>query len=177
MPNKKIYHIIFWAIISLGLIACFLPNLFLLYEIKVAHSRSNSPRLYIVPEDRNLSPDLVNDSTKLSFTFEDLTFQPEPVAAAWTFAATLREPKTVLVVDLGGGTSDFTVMRVAPPAAGRAHEVLATGGVRVGGDDFDGRIMWHRLVRIFGYGSRYESWGKMLDVPPHPFRAICRSSG
>ena len=138
--------------------------------------------------------------------FTEVSFQLEPIAAGWSYAASLREERTVLVADLGGGTADFCLVRFHPqrrealahapeaPAAPRhevlaprhkvlaprhevlapRHEVLAVGGVRIGGDDFDGRIMWNRLVALFGYGSRFESWGRMLDVPVHVFVALCR---
>ncbi len=58
------------------------------------------------------------------------------------------------------------------PAGGIA--IAANLGVRVGGDDFDGEIMWNRLVRYFGYGTKYESYGKMLPVPVHIYRALMR---
>ncbi len=103
--------------------------------------------------------------------FTDITFQMEPIAAGWSFASTIRETHTVLVADLGGGTADFCLLRFRPD---RRHEVLSVNGVRIGGDDFDGRIMWNRLIRSFGYGSRFESWDKMLEVPVHIYVALCR---
>jgi hypothetical chaperone protein len=103
--------------------------------------------------------------------FEEVRFEREPIAAAWAYATRLEAESLILVADLGGGTTDMTVMSLRPEGQ---HEVLATGGVHVGGDDFDGYIMWEKLVRVFGYGTRYESWGKMLDVPPHIYRALCR---
>jgi hypothetical chaperone protein len=103
--------------------------------------------------------------------FTDITFQLEPIAAGWSFASRLRDERMVLVADLGGGTADFCLIRFLPD---KRHEVLAVGGARIGGDDFDGRIMWNRLVALFGHGSRFESWGRMLDVPVHVFVALCR---
>ncbi len=103
--------------------------------------------------------------------FTEVTFELEPVAAGFSFARTLRDERRVLVADLGGGTADFSVILFRP---GGAHDVLGVGGLRLGGDDLDGRIMWHRLARSFGYGSRYESWGRMLDVPVHIYVALCR---
>jgi hypothetical chaperone protein len=103
--------------------------------------------------------------------FKDVTFQLEPIAAGWSYAARIRSESTVIVADIGGGTADFCVIRFRPDSR---HEVLSTGGAKIGGDDFDARIMWNRLVETFGYGSRYESWGKMLEVPVHIFVALCR---
>ena len=95
----------------------------------------------------------------------------EPIAASWSYAARLDRESRILVADIGGGTADFCVVLLRP---GKRHEVLSTGGVRIGGDDFDSRIMWNRLVQIFGYGSRFESWGRMLEVPVHIYVALCR---
>lgn len=103
--------------------------------------------------------------------FREVKLQMEPIAAGWSYAASMDRESLVLVADIGGGTADFCVLRFRPD---KRHEVLSTGGVRMGGDDFDGRIMWNRLIPSFGYGSRFESWGKLLDVPVHVFVALCR---
>ena len=103
--------------------------------------------------------------------FEAVRFEREPIAAAWAYATGLDAENVVLVADLGGGTTDMTAIILRP---GGTHDVLATGGAHIGGDDFDGYIMWGKLVRLFGHGTRYESWGKMLEVPPHIYRALCR---
>ncbi len=102
--------------------------------------------------------------------FERVDFRREPEAAGWSYASRLDHESRVLVADLGGGTADFSAILLRPD--GR-HEVLATNGVRIGGDDFDGAIVWSRVVALFGWGSQYESWGKYLDVPPHIYRALC----
>lgn len=117
-------------------------------------------------------------------------FELEPVGGAYAYAAgksrrTERpdgpekesiSPRTVFVADHGGGTSDFTVMRMGRDKTGRpaAQEILATHGIRAGGDDFDGAIMWNRLVDQFGHGSSFESFGKLLPVPVHIFHIISR---
>jgi len=103
--------------------------------------------------------------------FTDVRLQLEPIAAGWSYASSIDRESLVLVADIGGGTADFSVLRFRPDGS---HEVLSTGGVRAGGDDFDSRIMWNRLVPFFGYGSRFESWGKLLDVPVHVFVSLCR---
>jgi hypothetical chaperone protein len=102
--------------------------------------------------------------------FERVEFRREPEAAGWSYASRLDRESRVLVADLGGGTADFSVILLRP---GGPHDALATNGVRIGGDDFDSRIMWERVVSSFGWGSTYESWGRYLDVPPHIFRALC----
>jgi hypothetical chaperone protein len=122
------------------------------------------------PENDGLAEQRLRDAAVLA-GFTDITFQQEPIAAGWSFASTIRTERVVLVADLGGGTADFCLLLFRPD---RRHEVLGVGGARIGGDDFDGRIMWNRLVHSFGYGSRFESWGKMLEVPVHIFVALCR---
>lgn len=109
--------------------------------------------------------------------FRHVAFQYEPIAAAFAYERQITESQIVLVADLGGGTTDFTVMRLDPRAeydSGRRKDVLATDGLYVGGNGFDSGIMWHKLVKYFGHGSSYESWGKQLEVPVHIFHTLCR---
>jgi hypothetical chaperone protein len=105
--------------------------------------------------------------------FEEVRFCPEPVAAAYDFRARLAEPKIVLIADFGGGTSDFAVTRLVR-GSGEA-EVLATGGVTLAGDAFDGRIMRHSLARHFGAEVRYRlPFGHNVLTMPLPLvEALC----
>ncbi len=121
-------------------------------------------------ENDGLAVERLRDAARLA-GFEDVTFLAEPIAASWSYAAGLDRESRVLVADIGGGTADFCAVLLRPDGH---HEVLSTGGVRIGGDDFDARIMWNRLVSVFGYGSRFESWDRMLEVPVHLYVALCR---
>lgn len=86
--------------------------------------------------------------------FRDVSFCPEPVAAAYDFAGDLIEPKLVLVIDLGGGTSDFTLVRMN--ARGFAPEdVLAVGGVALAGDAVDGSLVRHVVASELGANAPY----------------------
>ncbi len=87
-------------------------------------------------------------------------FLPEPTAAAIHFATRSARAGQILVFDFGGGTLDITVMRVS---AGGEHEVLATGGVPVGGDLLDRRIVMGKLLRHFGAGA--ELGPRRLPLP------------
>jgi hypothetical chaperone protein len=87
--------------------------------------------------------------------FESVDFCPEPTAAARDFEAELSEPRVVLVADLGGGTSDFCVVRLSREGFG-PKDVLATGGVRVAGDDLDAALMKHELGNHFGARAMYD---------------------
>ncbi|MDP2000102.1 MAG: Hsp70 family protein [Rhodoferax sp.] len=72
--------------------------------------------------------------------FESVSFELEPIAAAFDFERRVDRDTTVLVVDIGGGTSDFTVIQLGPDRqknANRAADVLATTGTHIGGTDFD----------------------------------------
>jgi hypothetical chaperone protein len=109
--------------------------------------------------------------------FQDIYFQFEPVAAAFAYELRLSSPETVLIGDLGAGTSDFTVIRLGPQRArepDRRSDVLGSTGIQIGGDVLDGIIMWNKIVSYFGYGAWYDQWGKWLEVPPNIFRNLCR---
>jgi hypothetical chaperone protein len=91
--------------------------------------------------------------------FEEVSFQLEPIAAALDYERRLTRESTVLVVDLGGGTSDFTVVRLGPErmAQGvrmnndRTQDVLATTGVHIGGTDFDHKLSLEHVMPLLGY--------------------------
>lgn len=90
----------------------------------------------------------------LAVGFEDVSFQFEPIAAALDHERRLTRESLVLVVDLGGGTSDFTVVRLGPQRmqqADRSRDVLATAGVHIGGTDFDQRLSLAQVMPLLGY--------------------------
>lgn len=94
--------------------------------------------------------------------YEKVSFQYEPIAAAFSYENTLDKPENVLIFDFGGGTLDVTIMRLGEPGKRR---VLATGGIPVAGDVFDQRLVRHKLARHFGEGSPYGARHKNLTVP------------
>ena len=86
--------------------------------------------------------------------FEDVSFQLEPIAAALDYERRLTQDSTVLVVDLGGGTSDFTVVRLGPERmqqADRSADILATTGVHIGGTDYDQKLSLEQVMPLLGY--------------------------
>lgn len=86
--------------------------------------------------------------------FSAVAFQLEPIAAALDYERRLRRDSLVLVVDLGGGTSDFTVARLGPGRIGqvdRTDDVLATTGVHIGGTDFDRQLSLAQVMPLLGY--------------------------
>lgn len=94
--------------------------------------------------------------------YEKVYFEYEPIAAAYYYETTLRQPQNVLVFDFGGGTLDVTIMRLGE----RQRQVLATGGVPIAGDVFDRKIVRAKIPKLFGEGSLYRSMNKKLPVPP-----------
>ena len=87
--------------------------------------------------------------------FKEVTFQLEPIAAALDYEQRLSEEACILVVDIGGGTSDFTVVRLGPQHAGkpdRTQDILATTGVHIGGTDFDHKLNVAQVQPLLGLG-------------------------
>jgi hypothetical chaperone protein len=89
----------------------------------------------------------------------------EPLGAAFSYASRIEEPATVLVADFGGGTSDFSVVRIEAPGAARRCLPLAHAGVGIAGDRFDQRIVEHLVLPMLGKGGSYRSFDKVLDIP------------
>ena len=95
----------------------------------------------------------------------ELHYVYEPLGAAFSYASRLTEPATVLVADFGGGTTDFSVVRVAEPGAGRRCVPLASSGVGIAGDRFDRHIVDRLVLPLLGKGTRYRSFDKELEIP------------
>jgi hypothetical chaperone protein len=88
--------------------------------------------------------------------FAEVLFQYEPIAAALQYEQGVQAEELVLIVDIGGGTSDFSVVRVSPQrarAADRAGDILANDGIRVGGTDFDRLLSLAEVMPHLGYLS------------------------
>jgi hypothetical chaperone protein len=92
--------------------------------------------------------------------FQDIGFQYEPIAAAFDYESQIAHEELVLVADIGGGTSDFSLVRLGPRRAGRAErrdDILATGGVHIGGTDFDKYLSLATAMPLLGYGGALKS--------------------
>jgi hypothetical chaperone protein len=88
--------------------------------------------------------------------FTEVQFQYEPIAAAFHYEQSVDREQIVLVADIGGGTSDFSVVRVGPQRRtrlDRRDDILANHGVHVAGTDFDRRIELRCVLPLAGYGS------------------------
>ncbi len=93
----------------------------------------------------------------------------EPLGAAFSFAARLSDPAVLLVADFGGGTSDFSIVRVAAPGAVQRCAPLGAAGIGIAGDRFDYRIMDQLVLPMLGKGGTYRSFDKVLEIPPGHF--------
>ena len=88
--------------------------------------------------------------------FREVAFQYEPIAAAFDYEARIDREELVLIADIGGGTSDFSLVRLGPDRAGRVErrdDILATGGVHIGGTDFDKYLSLATVMPLLGHGS------------------------
>ena len=88
--------------------------------------------------------------------FREVVFQYEPIAAAFDYEQTADVEQSVLVADIGGGTSDFSVVRVGPERRARVDrkdDILASHGVHIAGTDFDRRIELQSVLPLFGYNA------------------------
>lgn len=102
--------------------------------------------------------------------FRHVEFQYEPIAAALDYERTVNEEQYALIADIGGGTSDFSIVRVSPEGrtkADRSADVLANKGVHIGGTDFDRLLSMRAVMPHFGLNSETRSHfgGKILPVP------------
>ncbi|WP_082544908.1 Hsp70 family protein [Sphingopyxis sp. Root1497] len=95
----------------------------------------------------------------------ELFYVHEPLGAAHSYASRLTEPATILVADFGGGTTDFSIVRIAEPGAPRRCVPLASSGVAIAGDRFDRHIVDRLVLPLLGKGSHYRSFDKILDIP------------
>lgn len=86
--------------------------------------------------------------------FTDVIFIPEPLAAALEFRRGINQEKTILIGDFGGGTSDFTIMKITPDNF-QKKDVLAVEGCPLAGDALDSVFMSSRLNRGFGAQTKY----------------------
>jgi hypothetical chaperone protein len=105
--------------------------------------------------------------------FQDITFQFEPIAAALEYERQLSGEEVALIADIGGGTSDFSVVRLGPlrrDKANRAADILGNDGVRIGGTDFDQKLSLGVVMPLFGFGSPMQREG--LEVPSRYFHDL-----
>jgi hypothetical chaperone protein len=102
--------------------------------------------------------------------FTDIAFQYEPIAAALAYEQKVSREEYALIADIGGGTSDFSVVRVSPEGRARqdrAGDVLASKGVHIGGTDIDRLFSLKSVMPLLGLGGemRLPFSDKAITVP------------
>jgi hypothetical chaperone protein len=100
-----------------------------------------------------------------SVGFQHIAFQYEPIAAAFDYESQIAREELVMIVDIGGGTSDFSLVRLSPERAKKAErfdDILANDGVHIGGTDFDKYLSLATVMPLLGLGSRLRS---QAEVP------------
>jgi hypothetical chaperone protein len=105
--------------------------------------------------------------------FKHIEFQFEPIAAAITYAKTVTKEELAVIVDIGGGTSDFTLIKVTPGGKGNDTNILASAGIHIGGTDFDRLLNYHYVMPTFGLHSTVRSVnGSDIEVPTSYYRNL-----
>ncbi|MBX3566577.1 MAG: Hsp70 family protein [Rhizobiaceae bacterium] len=99
--------------------------------------------------------------------FRNIAFQFEPIAAALDYERNVQREELAFIVDMGGGTSDFSIVRVSPrrrAAADRRDDILANAGVHVGGTDFDRLLSMRKVMPELGYGTETKDGKRNLPA-------------
>jgi hypothetical chaperone protein len=114
--------------------------------------------------DRQAQTDLEQAARRVGL--RHIEFQFEPIAAALYYEQSIKGEEVVFVVDIGGGTADFSIVKVSPQNAkkpDRHGDILANRGVRIGGTDFDRMLSLAHVMPLLGYGTPMRNGN--ADVP------------
>ena len=119
--------------------------------------------VYFVDGDpaRDAQAQATLEAAARSVGLEELSFQYEPIAAALDYEQRTEREELVLVADIGGGTSDFSLVRVGPQRRGRLErkdDILANHGVHVAGTDFDRHVELASILPLCGYRGLGLAW-------------------
>jgi hypothetical chaperone protein len=128
------------------------------------------------PEDDDYAVGRLTDALKRA-DFETVEFEFEPIAAAYHYEARLDHDELIMIGDFGGGTSDFSLLKVGPGQKKRGNEprsVLGNEGVGLAGDAFDARIVRHVVSPALGAGTELRSGDKLLPVPAWVYQKLER---
>ncbi|MDP1574999.1 MAG: Hsp70 family protein [Coxiellaceae bacterium] len=100
--------------------------------------------------------------------FKEVSFQYEPIAAALSYEATIKKEQLALIVDMGGGTSDFTVIRLHTNVKNtdRSKDVLSNSGIHIAGTDFDKKLSLNSVMPLLGMGSMMKGSSSDIVFPP-----------
>jgi len=107
--------------------------------------------------------------------FESVEFEMEPIAAAYSYEATLDHDELLLIGDFGGGTSDFSLLHAGPGVRARGrrtNDLLGNSGLGLAGDSFDARIVRKLVSPALGSDSFERSYAHAADRPPSIIPAV-----
>jgi len=99
--------------------------------------------------------------------FKNVIFQYEPLAAAYAYEEKIDKEELILVADIGGGTTDYSIIRVGGNLKNkidRKDDILATHGVYVGGNNFDSEIINNYITPFLGKDTPYKIMGKKMRI-------------
>ena len=100
---------------------------------------------------------------------DSVDFLYEPLAAAFEYEARLNDEQRVLVIDIGGGTTDCSFVRVGPGRErqlDRSSDVLGHSGERLGGNDYDQALAFVGALPALGWQTLRRGG---LPLPNHYF--------
>ena len=124
---------------------------------ELAHVVMGRPVFFVDDEpERDRAAQRTLEECARTVGFKHVEFELEPIAAALDFETGLSREQLTLVVDIGGGTADFSVVRLGPEFArkvSRKDDVLANLGVHIGGTDFDQLLSMASVMPLLGYRS------------------------
>lgn len=106
--------------------------------------------------------------------FKNVSFQYEPIAAAYDYEQQVQGEEVALIIDMGGGTSDFTIIRLGQQharQADRKSDLLANHGIHIGGTNFDRNLSLATVMPHFGLGAKYKGRPGM-KMPTHYFHSL-----
>ncbi len=139
------------------------------FGFEVTHALCGRPVVF-VGADSEADNDFAVHRLRNSFLqagWADVRFAMEPVAAAYAYQTTGVRDETLLIGDFGGGTTDFSLLRVGPEANTKGGpQVLANTGVGLAGDAFDARLVRYLISPALGSESQARSLGKLLPALP-----------
>jgi hypothetical chaperone protein len=118
--------------------------------LKLTRALIGRPAFFVDGDAENdaLAQEALKDAA-LEAGFNEVVFEFEPVAAALTFSGDVALNQAVLVADIGGGTSDFSIIYVNEEGS----RILANHGVHVAGTDFDRRVALRKIMPLLGFGE------------------------
>ncbi len=149
------------------------------FGLDIRHATVGRPVRFVgadTLDDDNYAEDRLADAFSLA-GFDTIAFELEPVAAAHEYESSLDRDELILIGDFGGGTSDFSLVRVGPTVRERGRteqDLLGNAGVTVAGDAFDAKIVRHLVSPELGSMSQFQSMDKLLPMPTWPYSSLER---